>query len=688
MNRLTVHLKPIKSLTHSCLLAVIGLSLVLAPVLTTPVQAATLPQTVSADPLPTVQINGIVWAQVTIGNTVYATGRFTQARPAGVAVGGAGSVTRSNLLAYDITTGNLNTSFVHSLTGTGTVEGRAIAASPDGKRLYVGGKFSTVDGAAHANFAAFDLTTNKVLSGFSGTNSSGTVTAIAATNTRVYIGGDFTTAGGQTRTRAAAYESNGALATNWAPSITSTYNIYTKVTAMVVTPVQGNLIIGGSFNRVNGQQYLSNAAVKLDTGAPVTPWASTSSSFPIRDQVVSNGVSAGSQISSLSTDGSQVFLTSWGFGSASLDGFFEGRASLNPTNGNINWINDCHGDSYSAFPVNGVLYSANHSHDCSMMGLWGERASFRALAETTSGTTGTNTAPTDPKYSSFAGYNHTNQLAWYPTLNTANVSGSTQAAWSVTGNANYISLGGEFTLAENKPQQGLVRYAVHSLAPNQIGPSAYDGYINIAVGAKNAQNNPVITVTSNVSDRDDSELTYKVYRNGVTTPVYTGQHASYFWKPISFSFTDTSTTSAASGYNVVVRGSGSGPATSAKHAIDDGNQALKYTGTWTAQTGIDPTRHLIGNGLRYTATNGDKATISFNGSYFGLYTEKSSTRGTMTISIDGGTPVTVDAYVSGTARLPQQLIFEKTGLASGAHTAVITKTGGTNMVIDGFKIAN
>ena len=87
-----------------------------------------LPATVSADVLPTEQINGVAWAQVTVGNTVYVTGSFSQARPAGVAVGGAGSVTRSNLLAYDITTGKLITSFNHSLNA----QGLAIAASPNG----------------------------------------------------------------------------------------------------------------------------------------------------------------------------------------------------------------------------------------------------------------------------------------------------------------------------------------------------------------------------------------------------------------------------------------------------------------------------------------------------------------------------------------------------------------------------
>ena len=48
--------------------------------------SGTLP-TVSNDALPTVQIDGVVWAQVTVGNTVYVTGKFQHARPAGTPAG-------------------------------------------------------------------------------------------------------------------------------------------------------------------------------------------------------------------------------------------------------------------------------------------------------------------------------------------------------------------------------------------------------------------------------------------------------------------------------------------------------------------------------------------------------------------------------------------------------------------------
>ncbi|WP_375500594.1 hypothetical protein [uncultured Jatrophihabitans sp.] len=38
---------------------------------------------VTADALPTVQIDGVAWSQAIVGNTVYVGGKFTHARPAG-----------------------------------------------------------------------------------------------------------------------------------------------------------------------------------------------------------------------------------------------------------------------------------------------------------------------------------------------------------------------------------------------------------------------------------------------------------------------------------------------------------------------------------------------------------------------------------------------------------------------------
>ena len=107
-------------------IAAVALGVGVAGADTAPVDP-TEPETVAADSLPTVQIDGVVWDQVVVGNTVYATGSFTSARPAGSAAG-TNETPRSNILAYDITTGNLITSWAPTLNA----QGRTLEASADG----------------------------------------------------------------------------------------------------------------------------------------------------------------------------------------------------------------------------------------------------------------------------------------------------------------------------------------------------------------------------------------------------------------------------------------------------------------------------------------------------------------------------------------------------------------------------
>src|SRR3954452_1139729 len=155
-----------------------------------PVSGPATPVTVTADGLPTVQINGVVWSQVVVGNTVFAAGSFTRARPAGAPAGTSETV-RNNLLAYDIRTGALITTFAPSLNAQALV----LAASPDGTRLYVGGDFTQANGQVRNRVAAYDTRTGTLVSSFAPSVSS-QVRALAATNDTVYLGGNFSALGG------------------------------------------------------------------------------------------------------------------------------------------------------------------------------------------------------------------------------------------------------------------------------------------------------------------------------------------------------------------------------------------------------------------------------------------------------------------------------------------------------------
>jgi hypothetical protein len=182
----------------AALLVTIGLAATAKPASADTAPPAGVPETVSADGLPTWQINGVAWSQVLVGNTVYVAGSFTKARPPGVAVGGAGEVNALNLFAYDITTGNRVPSFSHSLNG----QGLAITASPDGARIYVGGDFTTVDGVAHNHVAAFNTATGALDNSFTA-NVSNQVRALAASTSALYIGGGYGAVNGSTRTNLA-----------------------------------------------------------------------------------------------------------------------------------------------------------------------------------------------------------------------------------------------------------------------------------------------------------------------------------------------------------------------------------------------------------------------------------------------------------------------------------------------------
>ena len=383
-----------------------------------------LPATVSADALPTVQIDGVAWAQVTVGNTVYVTGSFSQARPAGVAVGGAGSVTRSNLLAYDITTGNLITSFNHSLNA----QGLAIAASPDGSTVYVVGDFTKVDGVTHNHIAAFSTATGALISTFTG-NLNGSTKAVTANNSTVYVGGSFTH---RQRRRAPAL---GSVLVSWHLAVVESRRRARSVSpdeldshrhralAMVLAPDGSRVVVGGQFDHMDADARTGLGAVDATTGAD-EPWAASN---PIADY------GATSNLTSLTADATQVYGTGFYY---THGGNFEGRFAMNPDTGAIIWMNTCHGDSYATFPIGQVLYSASHEHECSDIGAFSQTTPgpIQALhhfgaAETTY-PTGTLhpaifTVGGGPTYYNFGGEPSGTQLDWYPTFTEGTYTGQT-----------------------------------------------------------------------------------------------------------------------------------------------------------------------------------------------------------------------------------------------------------------------
>ncbi|QEE62511.1 PKD domain-containing protein [Salinibacterium sp. dk2585] len=466
--------------------------------------------TVTADGLPTTQINGVAWSQVIVGNTVYVGGDFTAARPAGAAPG-TNEVPRTHLLAYNLTTGALISGFNPTLNG----QVLALTASPDGSRIYAVGDFTNVNGTGLSRAAAFDTATGAlVMSWRPILGSQGR--AVHATDSTVYVGGNFTTVNGVPRNRIAAVSAADGSTLDFNPNAESAVN------AITLTKDGSKVVVGGKFAALGGVAIRGLAAVHPITGA-VLPWA-------INNTIYASGSNAA--FTSLSATDDAVYGTAWAWGRN--DGNLEGSFSANPATGEIVWLNDCHGDTHSVYPVGEVVYSVGHAHYCGNIGGFPQTEPwtfYRAIA-TTKAATGTITR--DPHgYFNFEGHPRPSLLHWYPSINAGSFTGQNQGPWHITGSGNYIVQGGEFTTVNGVAQQGLVRFAAPSVAPNTVGPQSNVGLTPNVISFKAGE---VRVSWQATHDRDNENIRYEVTRDGAV--VHTVTQPSNEWTRPVMTFTD------------------------------------------------------------------------------------------------------------------------------------------------------
>lgn len=460
------------------------------------------PATVSADPLPTAQIDGVVWTQAVVGNTVFVGGDFAAARPAGAGPGQR-TVPRANLMAYDIRSGAL-TSFRADTNGPVL----AMAASPDGTRLYIGGNFTRVAGQNRWRIAAFDTRTQQLLP--FAPNAGTTVRALAATNSVLYVGGDFKTLNFADRPYAGAVSASGGGTLPWRPAPDG------PVTALAMSPTASLVVMGGRFSKVRGSTAIGIAAVDTSSGAPQR-WGTAT----LLDQA-----NDGTSVTSLATDARSVYATTYNWmGGGNLEGSFKANA----TTGALEWVEDCHGDHYSVFPAGGAVYLSSHSYYCGNIGdgfLESDPAVRYHATAVTAAATVTNRFNAIYGKASFDGKPSPSLLHWYPVWDPGTYTGQHQATWHVTGNRDYVVYGGEFRAVNGQPQQGLVRFARSGLAPHRTAPEAAEGLTPSVVSA---QRGVVDVGWQTTADADDRSLTYTVYRrtgNGPSTAVHSMTVAS------------------------------------------------------------------------------------------------------------------------------------------------------------------
>lgn len=133
-----------------------------------------------------------------------------------------------------------------------------------GGRLYVGGTFSMFGTKPRDGLAAVALTTGIIQDWdpSQGVASSITVNdiALSADGRTVYVGGDFTSIAGQPRSHLAAMKVSDGLLTPWAPDPDAV------VRSVLLSDSGSHLYVGGDFDFIGGQNRSRLAKLKLTSG--------------------------------------------------------------------------------------------------------------------------------------------------------------------------------------------------------------------------------------------------------------------------------------------------------------------------------------------------------------------------------------------------------------------------------------
>ncbi len=477
--------------------------------------AEPLPETVTADGLPTAQINGKATAVRIVGDTVYAGGEFTSARPAGAAAG-TNESQRWNALSFNLTTGALN-GWAPQFNGAV----KDIAVNPAKTKLYVVGTFTQVNGLTRNRIAVFDLPSGNLNS--LAPNINGSTSTVAATNDAIFVGGTFTGVNNQPRGRVAAINAATGATLPWRRDADNN-----QVQSVEVSVSANKVLMTGNFTSVAGSDNPGYGLFLADatSGEPLP--------MPVNAQVRNAGSSSG--ISKTDSDGTKFYGVGWHYGAG---GNVEGSFAANWSDGSLEWLEDCHGDTYDIAATESVVYTASHKHYCGNSDGFPQSTPWSYYHSTafTNDVRGTNTSDIYG-YPDHPGTPRPALLNWWPTSTVGSITG--QATWGVDAEGDYTVFVGEFPSINNQAQYGLVRYAKRSVASNPKKRGPQNSGSTIDPGARSVRPGEVRLTWPANRDQDSARLTYRIYRNNINAAglVHEEVQTARWWEGKPMSFTD------------------------------------------------------------------------------------------------------------------------------------------------------
>ena len=359
-------------------------------------------------------------AMLEAGPVVYLAGEFTGL----VAPSGGPPLARPYLAALDVASGQ-PLEFNAQLSGPV----RALALSPDGRRLYIGGDFERAGGGPAHNLAAVDPATGALVPEFAPPRVNSGVRALALAGDRLYVGGNFTEvlAGGRAvpRPQVAAFSARRGTLLNWKPPPNGGGEFFGQtgeetstgdglIYGLALSGDGQELYAAGTFLNFGGRKGL--VSLTTSTGKP-TAWQ------PEMDRPVF-------AVTVWSGDGRTLFAAAGGKG-GSLQAFSPG-GDTKPS-----WDVRTDGDNVGVLASDTTVYLLGH-YD------------FIVPSKSTC----YQKCPGGPERHHLAAFDAATGALdpWNPTANTST------GPHSGTIGANHLWVGGEFTMINRVPQPGVAQF--------------------------------------------------------------------------------------------------------------------------------------------------------------------------------------------------------------------------------------
>jgi len=298
-------------------------------------------------------LDGSVYSIAQVGSTMVLGGDFTTARNDNSNT----QLSRLDLLAFNMSTGQISTTFVPNPNGVV----RKVMAAPDGTSVYVAGSFTSIGGVARTNLARVRISDGAVLSTFNAGSITGQVRDLALVDGRLWLAGAFTHVGGHAQAALATVNPDtGAFVTYMGLAIAGVHQGgTTQVLKIDFNPSGTRLVAVGNFATLQGVD--NRGLFMLDTSGPSAAPSAFRTSF--YTAACSSSFDTYMRDVSFSPDGRFfVVVTTGAYRGAGSPCDSSARFEANGT-GLVapSWIDNTGGDTtYSVEVTDAVVYVGGH----------------------------------------------------------------------------------------------------------------------------------------------------------------------------------------------------------------------------------------------------------------------------------------------------------------------------------------